>query len=118
MAPPQKSLDVWAGNSFWRQFNFKQADGSAFDLTGSRLVFRAVSGDTAVRKTTDTPGSGFTITDATGGIAQLYLTYTEARDLPAASIRYEIERWIDIEQVTVLYGNLDVTTWVNDDVDP
>ena len=118
MAPPQKNLDVWAGNTFTRRFNFKDSSGGPFDLTGSKLVFRAVSGDTVIRKATDSVDSGFEITDAVNCVVELHFTVAETRDLPASTIRYEIEQWDGDEQVTMLYGNLEVTTWVNDDVDP
>lgn len=118
MAPPRKDLDVWAGNT-WSQEMHLSDGASDFDLTGSKLVWRMVYGDTITRKTTDTVDSGIEITDATGGVFVLSLTVAETRTWPDASvIRYEIERWIAGSQTSLLYGNMIVTAWVNDDVDP
>lgn len=116
--PPREDLDVWAGNT-WEQPMRAKAGGVAFDLTGSKLVWRTVYGSTITRKSTDDPDSGIEITDATAGEFRIYLSVTETRLWPdGAVIRYEIERWIDGTQKTQIYGNMTVTAWVNDDDDP
>lgn len=120
MAPRNYALDVWAGNTFTRPFIFKTAAGDPFDLTGSKLVFKANNGSVSIirKATDDDPIAGFEITDAAAGEVLLSLTVTETRALPAGQLRYEIERWVGAEQISLLYGTLTVTTWVNDDVDP
>lgn len=118
MKPPRKDLEVWAGNTWSQPFHLG-ASGSDFDLTGSKLVWRMVYGDIITRKTTDTVGSGIEITDATGGAFELSLTVSETRTWPDTSvIRYEVERWIGSDQISILYGTMTVSAWVNDDVDP
>lgn len=119
MAPRNYPLDAWAGNTFYYRFVFKQSNGDPFDLTGSKLVLKINNGGvTVVRKATDDVLSGFEITDAANGVAEVLLTYAETRALPASQLRYEVERWIDTEQVSVMFGVFTVTTWVNDDADP
>ncbi len=116
--PARRDLKIWAGNTWRRPFHLG-AGGSDFDLTGSKLVWRMVYGDTTIRKTTDTPGSGIEITDDAGGYFELSLTVAETRAWPdGAVIRYEVERWIGGEQVSYIFGTITVTAWVNDDVDP
>lgn len=114
--PSRQDLDVWAGNTFRRPLVL-QDGGTPFDLTGIKLVFRAVYSTGSIRKDTD-DGTGFSITDAAGGEALLVLSVNETRALPAGKIKYEIEAWDSDGQTTWLYGELNVTVWVNDDVDP
>lgn len=119
MAPRNYPLDAWTGNTFYYRFVFKQSSGDRFDLTGSKLVFKLNNGGTTIlRKDTTDAGSGFEITDAAQGEAELSLTYQETRALPGGQLRYEIERWIATEQVSLMFGMFTVTTWVNDDADP
>lgn len=121
MAPRNVELDIWSGNTKRQKFRFR-ADGNPFDLTGSKLVFRAtlMNGSGAIRKTTSDVDSGFAITDAEGGEVELFFTVTETREMPAGepAYKYEIERWIGDDQTSLLYGGIKVTKWVNDDVDP
>lgn len=118
MTPPRKDLEVWAGNTWGQSFRLK-AGGGPFDLTGSRLVWRMVLGATTTRKTSDVPGSGIEITDAAEGEFTIALTVDETRTWQDGSVvRYEIERWVGADQLTLIYGQMVVTAWVNDDVDP
>jgi hypothetical protein len=109
MAPRPLELEIWSGNTFRQKFGF-QSNGAPFDLTGSKLVFRAVYGTTTVRKATDDDG----------GEVELFFSVAETRAFPegAPAMRYEIERWIGDDQISLLYGSIKVTKWVNDDVDP
>lgn len=124
MAPAQQNINVWAGNTLRIGFAFKNADNSPFDLTGSKLVFRAVATTATIRKDSDDSGSGLEITDELGGEAELFLTVAETRSLATgaagnvAKVKFELERWISVDQTSLIYGELLVTIWVNDDVDP
>lgn len=116
--PSRLDLAVWAGNTWSQPFQMEAAD-VPLDLTGSKLVWRMVYGATITRKSTDDADSGIEITDAAEGEFRLYLTVTETRLWPDGSVvRYEVERWIDDDQVTMIYGTMTVTAWVNDDADP
>lgn len=123
MAPAQQNINVWAGNTLRLGFAFKNDDDSPFDLTGSKLVFRAV-GTTTIRKDSEDSGSGLEIIDEAGGEAELFLTVAETRSLAAGTassitkVKFELERWIGVDQTSLIYGELLVTLWVNDDVDP
>lgn len=110
-------MPVWAGNTFRRIFVFKDGAGDPLDISGSKLVFRCSSATGVIRKDTD-DGTGFTITDAVNGTAELILEVEDTRSLPAGEVRYEIELWSGTEQLSLLFGVLNVTVWVNDDVDP
>ena len=81
------------------------------------LVFRSVSSTVTLRKDTN-DGTGFEITDAAAGEATLVLSVEETRSLPAGKTRYEMEYWAATDQTSLLYGELNVTVWVNDDVEP
>lgn len=118
MAPRNYALDIWAGNTFVRRFVFKDENGDPTDLTGAKVIFKANNGSsTALRLATDEPGSGFEITDAAAGQIDLLLTYAQTRALPNP-LRYEIEIWLGDEQTSLIFGQITVTTWVNDDADP
>lgn len=118
MPPIDYPLVLWRGNSEWIPLGFEQEDESDFDLTGSKLIFRATSdGGDAIRKSSAVPDSGLEITDAEAGEFELSFTIEETRGM-AASYKYEIERWIGNSQKSLIFGTIIVTTWVNDDVDP
>jgi hypothetical protein len=117
MPTNQPIPDVWVGNTFSRTFRLK--DGiDPFDLTGSKLVFIAKAGNDTIRKATDDPGSGLSIPDPPTGEVLLEFTVAETRDMKVGAWRYELEHWVGSEQVSLIYGTMTVTAWVNDDVDP
>lgn len=116
--PAQVNIDIWAGNTFRTKFEIKNDDNTPFDLTGSKMVFKVKSTTVDIRKASDESGSGLEITDAAAGEVELFLTVENTRAMPAGKHKYELERWIGIDQTSLLYGELIVTVWVNDDVDP
>lgn len=119
MPPLKHDLDAWAGNNEDFFFGLQQENESDFDLSGSKLVFRALYGATAVRKSSDVVDSGLVITDAAGGEFEIHFSVEETRAWPdGTQLRYEIERWIGANQKSYIYGTITVTAWVNDDVDP
>jgi hypothetical protein len=115
--PANQTLSIWKGNSPSFPITISTRTGEALtpvNLTGSTLVFRAVWTNGSLRK--EGTGQGFTITNAAAGQATLAFTADETRLLPTGSVaRYEIERRIGGGQTTLLYGNLDVSEWANDD---
>lgn len=117
VTPSRQDLDVWSGNTFRIVFQLKEANADPYDLTGLKLVFRAVSATATIRKDTD-DGTGLSITNALNGEVTLFLSVEETRSLPAGKVRYELELWAGVDQTSLLYGELNVTVWVNDDVDP
>ena len=59
------------------------------------------------------------VTDAANGEFLLQFTVAETRAWPDKTVlRYEIERWVGSDQESLIFGNINVTQWVNDDADP
>lgn len=114
MAPSPKDFKIWVGNTEWIRFVFKDINNDPFDLGGSRLILKTANNQ---RWATDDVASPFQITDETGGVVDLQLTPAHTR-LFLSDTRYEIERWIDNTQESLVYGNIKPTVWTNDDVDP
>lgn len=115
--PAQQSLSIWKGNTVSFPIRIQTRDGATLtpvNLTGSTLVFRAAWPNGSIRK--EGAGQGFAITNAAQGEATLAFTVEETRSLPVGNAaRYEIERRIGGAQTTLLYGDLKVSEWVNDD---
>jgi len=90
--------------------------GSAVNLTSKELVFVAGTTPQLVKKT-GTGGSGFTITNAAGGIATLTLTVAETRAFTSKLIPFTVELWESsgATQTLILEGEFKVRTVVNAD---
>lgn len=114
--PAKKTIPVWKGNTLTLPLRFRTSATTFLDLTGSELVFRASwPGGTPIRYAT--PSAAFTINDAVGGRATLTLSVADTRSIPQGDVaRYEIERRIDGRQETLMFGTLNASEWVNDDV--
>jgi hypothetical protein len=115
--PAQQALSIWKGNTVSFPIRIQTRNGATLtpvDLSGSVLVFRASWPGGSLRK--EEAEQGFAITSAPQGEATLAFTIEETRRLPVGSVvRYEIERRIGATQTTLLYGELKVSEWVNDD---
>lgn len=94
------------GNTFRRQYQCKQGDGTAMNLTGYTVKWRGVYGDTILEKTT----ADFSLSMSTpsNGTVNLVLTPEETRQIPVNdNMRYELELIApDLSQQTVLWGDL------------
>lgn len=115
--PAQKNLEVWKGNTFALPISLKTRTNGVttpVDLTGSILVFRAEWTGGFLRKSTAI-ADGFSVLDAVAGSARLTLSVAETRALPVGRIKYEVERQTGADQTTILFGELVVAGWVNDD---
>jgi hypothetical protein len=117
MQPASQVLEVWKGNTKTFPLRFKTKVGSVvtpINLTGCTLVYRAVWPDGALRK--EGVGQGFPITDPANGEAELIFSVADTRALPTGSkAKYEVEVRSADEQVTRLYGHMNVSEWANDD---
>ncbi len=100
-------IPIWRGNEETVDLILMADDDTPFDLSGSTLIFRCDQGDgsTTLTKSSATPGSGLTITDAASGAVSLVLTPTETRAFRnGLQNQYEIERWIADDQFTLMSG--------------
>ena len=103
------------GNTYERQFLFKDGAGNPVDLTGSEIVFIAETIASTIRKTT-ADGTLEMPTPVMGEV-KLKLMPEETRLFAVGKLRsrYEIERRIDGDEFTILSGCLIVVQGVNDD---
>lgn len=112
-------IPIWIGNDEWFQFVCKDENGDPFDLTGSILILRVtLTNGQVIRRRTDVAGTGFSITNAAGGIARNDFTFADTRAMPAGEHKFEVERWIGVYQESLIYGLLVATLGVNDDANP
>jgi hypothetical protein len=108
------TLTIVRGTTVPITFVVKQS-GVAVSLTGKALVFVAGSGASQIVKKTSVGGSGFTITDATNGVALLELTVAETRAMALGVTPFTIELWNGSTQTLVLEGRFEVRAVVNVD---
>ena len=103
------------GNSCERLFRFKDGAGNPVDLTGSEIIFIAETATSIIRKTT--ADNSLQMPSPANGEVTLKLRPAETRLLAVGRLRsrYEIERRIGEEQLTILSGSLIVVQGVNDD---
>jgi len=103
------------GNSFRRTFRFKDTGGDPIDLSGSALIFVAEAGSVRVRKSTE--DGSLAMPDPAAGEITLNLAPAETRQFPVGRLRarYEIERRIEGEETTLVYGCITVMDGINDD---
>lgn len=103
---------IWRGNTRTITFRFKNADGSALDLSGSTLEFRAVNAsDVEIVK------RNMTIAAPASGEASIALTASETTAFTSgARNRYEVERRISSSEETLIYGNITAEGGINTNV--
>ena len=106
---------VRRGNSFSRTFRFKDGDAQPVDLLGSVLMF-VVKADQLLLIKSTADGS-LDMPDPATGEMTLTLTPAETRLFPVGRLRtrYEIERRIGAEEVTLAAGFLIVEEGINQD---
>ena len=99
MSPGRFDLDIWVGNTAKWRFEFAADATTPFDLTGSELLFTLFHDGPPIVRT-------LTIDDAAEGKASLMLTVDDTRAVCAVRgpARYEVERRIDGNQNTLLFG--------------
>lgn len=115
--PPTYDFPVWKGNTTPIRVRFKLEDETPIDLTGSTVVFRAAWGSSGAIRLVSGTDSEVDLTEAAEGEVTITLSASHTREIPKGRIaRYEIERRIDGVQTTLVYGFLNATEWVNDDV--
>lgn len=108
--------EIRRGNSFAIGFRFKDGEGDGIDLTGSIIVFSIEITSGVLRKFSNLPGSGCEITDAVDGEISINLTAIETRTLKLGrGTRYEVERWINGEETTLISGLATVVEGINND---
>jgi hypothetical protein len=110
--PTTKDISIWRGNTETLPLAVKVRSGATLvpvNLTGSTLRFRAEWAGGSIAK-------DITITDAALGLAELVLSTAETRGVPQGSTaRFEIERWVGLDQKTILYGRLVASGGLNPD---
>lgn len=107
---PTHQINLQRGNAETIQFTLLSG-GSAIDLTGKTLVFRARRGSYVLRKLT---ADGITVAAPETGVAVMALSATETRALPVNEpVAFELENYTD--QVTLMQGTLVGAGGVNDD---
>jgi hypothetical protein len=107
--PGKKQITVWKGNTFKMKVRFKVDADTPFDLTGSEIVMTVVHSNGTLELSSNT--SGITLTDPVNGEVDFVMTAEETREMSHIHpyVRYEIERRINGEQTTLLYGRVDLT---------
>lgn len=103
------------GNSFSRTFRFKDGTGQPVDLTGAVLMFVAkADAQLLIKSTAD---GSLDMPDPATGEMTLNLSPAETRLFPVGRLRtrYEIERRIGAEEVTLVAGFLVVEEGINQD---
>lgn len=112
-------ITIQVGNDQTISLALKQADGTAYDLTGKEVIFRAEWTGGSMRYTSETVGSGskFEIIDDAAGLVSLVIDPAGSRLFPDASttVNYEIELRDDGAESTLLYGRVSRILGVNDD---
>lgn len=104
--PASYNMPIWRGNNSPVAWRFKNADGSLFDLTGSRLILTIFwRGQRKITK--DSSVDAAFVVDLVTSIATWTPTVAETRSIPLGSLaEYELERWIGAEQKTLVAGNV------------
>jgi hypothetical protein len=94
------------GNTFYRQYQCKVADGTPVDFTDYIVRWRGVYGDTTIEKTTE--DGSLVMTTPHNGTVILTLTPAETRTIPNdENMKYELEIiGPDESQLTILWGDL------------
>jgi hypothetical protein len=110
--PTTKDINIWRGNTETLPIAVKVRSGATLtpvNLTGSTLRFRAEWAGGSLAKDIE-------ITDAALGLAELVLSTAETRGVPQGSTaRFEIERWVGLDQKTIAYGRLIAAGGLNTD---
>jgi hypothetical protein len=103
-------LTIHVGSHVDWVFTARNADGSAFDLTGSAIKMFITHG-------TGRLSLDATITNATGGAFAVSLSPAQTRALTprAGGVRHEIERRIGGKEHPLIEGTVTLTGGLNDD---
>jgi peptidoglycan hydrolase-like protein with peptidoglycan-binding domain len=101
MKPPYRDINLWRGNSETLTFRLRDASGVAYDLTGDVLKM-FIESDEVVTEIVAT------VTDALVGEFQVHITSAITKTITAKThqANYEIVRFFEAEEKTVLHGNL------------
>jgi hypothetical protein len=105
-APGRKNIELWRGNSETLHFRLKNKDGTPFILTGSVLTFRLTHEKGVLVKTI---GNGLVIGGTDTNEIFISITPAETRlisDGQRVRSVYELERKIELEERTILTGNV------------
>jgi hypothetical protein len=114
--PASYDLPLWRGNNPQQVFRFRDAEG-LFVLTDERFILTVTyRGALILKKDTATSGSSFAI-DTDASTLTWSPTVDETRMLPLGRVaKWELEKWKDGVQVTLLAGALIVSGGDNVDV--
>lgn len=116
--PKNYLLKVWRGNTFKQDLIFYDVEDGVktpTDLTGSDYILKIVLSDEDATEVVKTIGDGITVDDPLTGKISLLLTANETRLIPLGISSYELEKHINGEEYTVLYGSLSASGGANDD---
>jgi hypothetical protein len=104
--PATADISVWIGATFAQSYELQDEDGTAFDLAGSTLHWRAISTDSAdVFEYISGVNDEVTIDDEAGGEITLSLPASMTREIPTGRMtRYELERRVDGSEEVLIAG--------------
>lgn len=103
--PAEVDLEAYVDESQSLSLTLKQENGSAFDLTGSELIFTLTNGATTLLSFTTATPTGLVITNAAGGVVTLSLTEEQSGLLPEGRIaKYKIRRRINSTNKRLMIG--------------
>lgn len=119
MSPPFFRWDVWAGNNNPRVFRWVNSAGAGKSLADSVLVLTITWPGGALTLRSDEDGQPV-IWDQDDpnevGMYSVQFTLAQTRDFPLlVPMIFEIERWLDGEQETLLRGEIVAQTGNNVD---
>lgn len=85
---------MFRGDDITFEITVKDVNSVAVDITGGTMVFSAkenANETTALITKTSATASEITFTDATNGVAQIYLVPADTRDLKAQDYLYDVQ---------------------------
>lgn len=115
--PQTKTWEIYQGQDEYCEIVLSnKVDGVdvPFNLEGSEMVL-TVDGMPAMRKSSNTPGSGLTIVNAAGGRVGLKVTRAEGRTFSIGATLSDLERRIDDNERVLARIQFEVSKGVNDD---
>lgn len=115
--PAKYDIVTWTGTDFSESYEAQNDDLTAFDLTGSELVFRALDASgTELFRFSSEDATELEITDASAGEYTFSLTGAQTRLVPLGRVaKYEIERRVGTSQESFMAGFLIGEGGANDD---
>ena len=82
---------AFSGDSIILKFNAVDEYGDVINLTGATLKWQLAQNATATPLLTKTVGAGITVTNASGGLFEVRLSFFETRTLSPGNFYHEVE---------------------------